>query len=719
MKRFAGIILGVATLLAGSALSAEVFHVDRDFKGEKPAGDSWFSAFSSVQEAIDAATAKGGGEIWVKAGVYKPSGETRDATFQLKPGIELYGGFRGNETLRAQRNTRANRTVFSGDIGRIGSFADNCHHVVTGAAGSRIDGFIVSAGNADGKDGQGGGALLLESDAADFTAANCTFEKNHAATGGAIHTVAGGTTLSNCTFYANSADFGGAIHIGNGAGVQAMECRFSSNFAKLSGGAIAIDPTSKVGISRSWFLLNHTDGTGGAMAGTTKQKRGIELALEKCEFIENSATENGGTLFHRGAFFPVLSHCRFAKNVSVQGAAVMANRDGAIVALMEETLIRNRSAEGFAEIDSDTTSKVFSDVSAVQRAEKPKPAIQPEPKRPLPDVYIHDASNAKVKLRNIIAESNYTVLSTGDLTAPEFIASYRNIEAAARDYSKKGVDFFYIYCFLAHPENHGYVQPITLEERTRHIMDAKRLLRTRIPWLCDGMGNEVAKALGRKKNNLFIFNKEGLEEYAGNMVDADAFRKTLAGLAGRVESPTPPRLFTPPDIAPVDLLEARFTERVAIDPSKNKFEALRTTSVKSRTPYYVKVRAEANKKLLKTGNGRMYLGFHIDPLYRMEWNNLGKTLSYTIKVPRGTAISPSRNQSEKIEEVAIDSEPREFLLNVRKWDSSDPVAVTVNYSIHSARSKRTFDISQRYILYLESDPFGGTVIGRQVSESGR
>lgn len=720
MKRFGGIILGVITLLAGSAPAAKVLYVDQNFQGEQSTGQSWHNAFSSVQDAIDAA-ADGGGEIWVKAGVYKPAGIKRKATFQLKPGVQLFGGFRGNETLRTQSNPRVNRTILSGDVGRIGSPADNCYHVVTGSARSGISGFIISAGNANGKkDAQSGAALLIGQRDTNFTAAHCTFEKNHATTGGAIAAAAAGTIISNCTFYANSAISGGAIHIENGGEVQISDCKFSVNFAQESGGAIALHATSKTVITRSWFLSNRTEGTGGAIAGVTQKNRGINLTLEKCEFIENSATENGGALFNQGAFRTVLSQCRFKMNVSKQGAGAIANRNGATTDLQDSTLILSRSAEGFMDVDDGTAPALAVEKPDAKQGSPPAeslvPKSNPKPSRPLADVFVYTTSKTKLELRSIVAKNDYTVLSTGELTHPEFLASYRTIEAAARDYSKNGVNFFYIYRYLSHPENHGYIQPFTLAERIRHIQRAKQLLHTQVPWLCDGIENEVVQALGSKTNNLFIFNKEGFEEFAGNVNDTDGLRKALRDLAGKINAPTSAKRLPAPDIEPRNMPVAQLVKRISIDPSEDEFHAVKIVPTRSRPPFYVKLRAEADRELLETGTGRLYLGFHIDPLYQMEWNNRGETLSYAITVPHGTAISPSINQAPKISGHPSDAEPREFLLDVRKWKVGIPVPITIQYSIHSDRSKSSSNISQQYTLSLEKDPFGGIVFGRQSSQ---
>jgi len=127
-------ILIIATLLAGGPLNAAVYHVDGDFQGDASSGTTWRSAFPNVQDAIDAASTNGGGEVWIKNGIYKPRDTGREASFELKPGIRLYGGFLGGETEREERNPKAYRTVLSGDIDKIGSAKNNCFHVITGAS---------------------------------------------------------------------------------------------------------------------------------------------------------------------------------------------------------------------------------------------------------------------------------------------------------------------------------------------------------------------------------------------------------------------------------------------------------------------------------------------------------------------------------------------------------------------------------------------------------
>jgi hypothetical protein len=242
---------------------------------------------------------------------------------------------------------------------------------------------------------------------------------------------------------------------------------------------------------------------------------------------------------------------------------------------------------------------------------------------------------------------------------------------------------------------------------------AGELLHTRIPWLCDTMDNQTAAALEYESNNLFIFNQQGIEEFAGTITDTAAFQKAVIRFAGPVDNPTPIESIPRPEIPPLNMPQARVTERVEVDPQREAYFPLQITPIDSGKPFYIKMRIEANKELLETGNGRLILGFHIDPIYKVEWNNLGETIRYTMKVPRGSAISPSISSAEKVTVQATDTDPREFMLEARKWDISRPVPITVDYSVHSPASKRNFNLSQQYIIYLDRDLFGGAVFGRQ------
>ena len=96
-------------------------YVDVDATGDND-GTSWEDAHTTLQPALDEAA--DGDEIWVAAGTYTPTylfspGDPRSATFQLKNGVALYGGFDPTvgDTGWEDRDWVNNVTNLSGDIG--------------------------------------------------------------------------------------------------------------------------------------------------------------------------------------------------------------------------------------------------------------------------------------------------------------------------------------------------------------------------------------------------------------------------------------------------------------------------------------------------------------------------------------------------------------------------------------------------------------------------
>ena len=176
-------------------------------------GLTWATAYTDLQSALAEATTNSLiTEIWVAAGTYKPTpGSDRTATFQLKNGVGVYGGFAGNETSRNQRNVGANVTTLSGDIGAPGSNADNSYHIVTASgvdSTAVLDGFTIRDGYPYGSGSEGGGGLYC---------------------------IGGSPTVSNCDFLNCGADGydGGAVYVKDGE-PSFVSCFFQGNSGRMA-----------------------------------------------------------------------------------------------------------------------------------------------------------------------------------------------------------------------------------------------------------------------------------------------------------------------------------------------------------------------------------------------------------------------------------------------------------------------------------------------------
>ncbi len=228
----------VVALLALAVLppvAAATVFVDPTAAGNND-GASWEDAFTTLQEAADAAAAKpGGDEVWVAGGppatpvVY---GENRTENWGtpsavagsliLRADVRFFGGFEGwrggagaQETALGQRNLAENIAVIDGSAARGGSPA---YHVVvfsSSGANSVLDGFHITGGNAAGTPGsgdyhtwRGGGIYNWESKP---LIRNCVVFNNTAAVsgGGLINESYGANeadaVIENCLFYGNVA----------------------------------------------------------------------------------------------------------------------------------------------------------------------------------------------------------------------------------------------------------------------------------------------------------------------------------------------------------------------------------------------------------------------------------------------------------------------------------------------------------------------------------
>ena len=110
-------------------------------------GQSWQRAFRHPQRAVNAA---GDGEvIKVSEGAYGPwPGNPDSAVIHMKPGVELYGGYRIVEGQSVGRDTLGHSSDLWGvSYGEDESDWLRSVHIVLGASNARLDGFTIVEGN--------------------------------------------------------------------------------------------------------------------------------------------------------------------------------------------------------------------------------------------------------------------------------------------------------------------------------------------------------------------------------------------------------------------------------------------------------------------------------------------------------------------------------------------------------------------------------------------
>ena len=283
------------------------------------------------------------------------------------------------------------------------------------------------------------------------------------------------------------------------------------------------------------------------------------------------------------------------------------------------------------------------------------------------------------------------------------------METIERDYTPEGVQFYYLYKQLAHPELDHYVDPYTLEERLMHVAQAERQLGSRIPWLADAMTNELKHALGDMPNSEFIIDPDGRVVSRRAWSDPAALRSDLERLIGPVENRTRLSDLDMPSEPPVATVAKGIVPRVTppggmmtlkVDPDLNSTEL----------QFYTKLRADVDGAFLRNGEGKLLLGFHIDPLYHMHWNNLAPPLTYEVTAPDGVRVTPASATFAEIDEPA-DADPREFLVDIAAADSAESFDLSVTYYACDDVNTFCIPVTQSYAVSLQVDLDAGRVFG--------
>ena len=246
-------------------------------------GSSWANTMS-LESAL--AAAKAGDQIWVQG---SESGTIYTAPadgFTLNSGVQLYGGFKGDETTLDARETLGKpyqlkyRTVLLGDIGMNDAVdntnlifpanttrTDNATHVLSinmapSSGGNNntyptvVNGFSIGGGQADGTDEKGGGIYIHgdNTNGGIFRIERCFFVNNYATQGGAIYVDAavknvnnGESLINQCVIYNNAAGERAAIvNAGGGIYLAGQATVVNSSIFNNENGGLRLSTDSKV-----------------------------------------------------------------------------------------------------------------------------------------------------------------------------------------------------------------------------------------------------------------------------------------------------------------------------------------------------------------------------------------------------------------------------------------------------------------------------------------
>ena len=288
-------------------------------------GQSWATAFASINAALASPLVLDNAEIWVRQGTYNLSGK-----LSVNRRLSIYGGFSGSETNLSQRDWLANETVVDG------GHTNECFEVLTNAT---VDGFTVQNGQ-PATYVMGGGFTVK---GGDVTIAHCLIRNNTAKMyGGAVGAdyAVRSLTLRGCVISNNAGYYSSAVYV-PGATLVVEDCVIRDNLpgsgsTPTSGGGIFCGGSASLTVRNS-LIAGHT---GIKSGGGIYAEDVPDVLVEGCEIRDNAVDnsthpERGGGGIHVFTF-SVQSSIRIlnstiAGNEARDGGGIQANGSNIVV----------------------------------------------------------------------------------------------------------------------------------------------------------------------------------------------------------------------------------------------------------------------------------------------------------------------------------------------------------------------------------------------------
>ena len=366
----------------GTVVGCPVTHEDKILfvkKGETGTGANWSNALGELRDALaffedETCTTDDVEEIWVTAGTYLPTDDSgdREATF-LMQGVNIYGGFEGDETNENQRDAESNISILSGDIdgndtdNNFDNHGNNSYHVVTSMDedSGALFGFTITGGNANGTAPHDKGGGLYASNGG-ISMGSVLFENNYAETAGGgayvVETVerigAQHPAFVRSTFRNNeSGEDGGGLALED-AESRITSVMFENNDAGRYGGGLFNDGADPV-LKNVIFKENSSDLEGGGILNNLSSPELFNVLI-----TDNDAFVNGGGIVNGTNSSPVLTNVTISGNDAENGnGGGMYNRNGAMPLLLNTIVWGNTASSTGDEIWNSSNSSIEIDYS--------------------------------------------------------------------------------------------------------------------------------------------------------------------------------------------------------------------------------------------------------------------------------------------------------------------------------------------------------------------
>lgn len=313
-------------------------------------GSSWDNASGDLQKMIDDLAdnnvSQQAGEVWVAAGTYKPqsqliSGMNYSASFRMRDGISVYGGFSGNETSKQERAKGTmpwdftNVTVLEAAYYESKLAWTNSKWTV-GSDSRHVVWFAPMSG---------------ESDFTRITTLDGV-------------TVQGGYAQGNTGLDDFKTDCGGGVYM-DGANAYLSNCIVRENYATGNGGGVYLKNGR---VQTSLIYNNNADADGGAVY---VENRGL---VYRSMLTNNSALNGAGVYLYNGAEassddpdhpeYLILSTCVVSNNTVRGNGAVYCDKGGV---LMQNTITNNEcvTATDATDVNASQTGGIYVDEYAL------------------------------------------------------------------------------------------------------------------------------------------------------------------------------------------------------------------------------------------------------------------------------------------------------------------------------------------------------------------